>query len=75
MKASKVKIAALLCAGIVSVSGCAAVNKSNSELVLDVFDDVRTGSTKGMDYYSDSEYVQHNLGMQDGKSAVGAFFS
>lgn len=58
-----------------SVSASANASKSNADLVLEVFDDVRTGSTKGMDYYSDSEYVQHNLGMKDGKSAVGAFFS
>lgn len=65
----------VLCAGLLTASASVSADKSNSDLVLEVFDDVRTGSVKGMDYYSDSEYVQHNLGMADGKPAVAAFFS
>ena len=63
-------ISAALCAGL--LFGCASVSadKSNSELVLEVFDDVRTGSKMGLDYYSDSEYVQHNLGMEPGGSPI-----
>lgn len=75
MKTSSGIFASVLCAGLLSVSACAIANKSNGSVVLEVFEDVRSGSTEGMNYYSDSEYIQHNLGMADGKSAVGAFFS
>lgn len=75
MKISLRTVSTVLFTGFLTVSASANASKSNSDLALEVFDDVRTGSPKGLDYYSDDAYVQHNLGMSDGKSAVGAFFS
>ena len=48
---------------------------TNKEIVLKVFDAIKTGDPAALAYYSDSEYIQHNLSMPDGKEAVGGFFS
>ncbi len=75
MRISFVKTGAVLCTALLFVTANVSANKSNADLVLKVFDDVKTGSVEGLDYYSGKEYVQHNLGMKDGKEAVGAFFT
>lgn len=52
-----------------------SADMTNSEIVMKVFEAVEAGSPSGLDFYSDKEYIQHNLGMPSGKEAVGGFFT
>ena len=48
--------------------------RDNIKIIANVFKAIKTGDSDALNYYSDS-YKQHNLGMADGKAAVGGFFS
>ena len=50
------------------------VKHENTKIIKNVFKAIKTGDSDAMKYYADS-YKQHNLGMADGKAAVGGFFS